>query len=147
MSEQTDTRRTEGRSGTSNGTSNGSSNVGSAPSGGGGPSTNSTTTKPGSSGITNNSGANNNNSTPKKAKLNGNGGLPRRKASRKLAFDEDKTSPVSGTIIRELAEGEEVPTPIHKGTIRITTFLESATLRTVGAHCKKRPMQNGLFGR
>ena len=39
---------------------------------------------------------------------------PRRKASRKLAFDEDKTSPVSGTIIRELAEGEEVPA-IHKG--------------------------------
>ena len=55
--------------------------------------------------------------TPKKAKLNGNnGGLtPRRKASRKLAFDEDKTSPVSGTIIRELAEGEEVPC-VRKGT-------------------------------
>ena len=57
-----------------------------------------------------------NGSTPKKAKLNGNGGLPRRKASRKLAFDEDKTSPVSGTIIRELAEGEEVPA-IRKGMI------------------------------
>jgi len=54
--------------------------------------------------------------TPKKAKLNGNGSLPRRKASRKLAFDEDKTSPVSGTIIRELAEGEEVPA-IRKGDI------------------------------
>jgi len=56
--------------------------------------------------------------SPKKAKLNGNnGGLtPRRKASRKLAFDEDKTSPVSGTIIRELAEGEEIPC-IRKGDI------------------------------
>ena len=54
-------------------------------------------------------------STPKKAKLSSNGqSLPRRKASRKLAFDEDKTSPVSGTIIRELAEGEEVP-GIRKG--------------------------------
>ena len=53
-----------------------------------------------------------NSGTPvKKAKLNN---VPRRKASRKLAFDEDKTSPVSGTIIRELAEGEEVPA-IRKG--------------------------------
>ena len=51
-------------------------------------------------------------STPsKKAKTST---LPRKKASRKLAFDEDKTSPVSGTIIRELAEGEEVPA-IRKG--------------------------------
>ena len=33
----------------------------------------------------------------------------KRRISRKLAFDEDKTSPVSGTIIRELAEGEEIP--------------------------------------
>ena len=47
--------------------------------------------------------------SPKKTKM-----APRRKASRKLAFDEDKTSPVSGTIIRELAEGEEVPA-IRKG--------------------------------
>ena len=29
--------------------------------------------------------------------------------SRKLTFDEDKTSPVSGTLIRELADGEEIP--------------------------------------
>lgn len=50
--------------------------------------------------------------SPIKAKLT----LPRRKAARKLAFDEDKTSPVSGTIIRELAEGEEVPA-IRKGDI------------------------------
>lgn len=49
--------------------------------------------------------------SPKKTKL-----APRRKAARKLAFDEDKTSPVSGTIIRELAEGEEVPA-IRKGDI------------------------------
>ena len=53
-------------------------------------------------------------SPSKKAKISP-GGLPRKKASRKLAFDEDKTSPVSGTIIRELAEGEEVPA-IRKGT-------------------------------
>ena len=33
----------------------------------------------------------------------------KRRISRKLAFDEDKSSPVSGTIIRELAEGEEIP--------------------------------------
>ena len=53
-------------------------------------------------------------SPSKKSKISPNGGLPRKKASRKLAFDEDKTSPVSGTIIRELAEGEEVPA-IRKG--------------------------------
>ena len=39
---------------------------------------------------------------------------PKKKSSRRLAFDEDKTSPVSGTIIRERAEGEEIPA-IHKG--------------------------------
>ena len=33
----------------------------------------------------------------------------KRRVSRRLAFDEDKSSPVSGTIIRELAEGEEIP--------------------------------------
>lgn len=55
-------------------------------------------------------------SPSKKSKISPNGGLPRKKASRKLAFDEDKTSPVSGTIIRELAEGEEVPA-IRKGDI------------------------------
>jgi hypothetical protein len=38
----------------------------------------------------------------------------RRKASRRIPFDEDKTSPVSGTLIRELADGEEIPA-IHKG--------------------------------
>jgi hypothetical protein len=38
----------------------------------------------------------------------------RRMASRRLPFDEDKTSPVSGTLIRELADGEEIPA-IHKG--------------------------------
>jgi hypothetical protein len=47
----------------------------------------------------------------KKAKLTS---TPRRKAARKLAFDDDKTSPVSGTLIRELAEGEEIPA-IRKG--------------------------------
>lgn len=45
---------------------------------------------------------------PKKARS------PRKKAARKLAFDEDKSSPVSGTIIRELAEGEEIPA-VRKG--------------------------------
>ncbi|XP_040563555.1 insulinoma-associated protein 1 [Lepeophtheirus salmonis] len=40
----------------------------------------------------------------------------RKKSARKLAFDEDKTSPVSGTIIRQRAEGEEIPA-IHKGDI------------------------------
>ncbi|QQP50316.1 Nervous fingers 2 CG12809PAlike, partial [Caligus rogercresseyi] len=40
--------------------------------------------------------------------------LSRKKTSRKLTFDEDKSSPVSGTIIRQRAEGEEVPA-IHKG--------------------------------
>ncbi|XP_045618067.1 insulinoma-associated protein 1-like [Procambarus clarkii] len=38
------------------------------------------------------------------------------KAARRLNFDEDKTSPVSGTIIRELAEGEE-PLVVRKGDI------------------------------
>lgn len=57
-------------------------------------------------------------SPSKRSKVSSNGGLPRKKASRKLAFDEDKTSPVSGTIIRELAEGEEVPA-IRKGSKRI----------------------------
>eukprot|EP00096_Caligus_rogercresseyi_P010816 TRINITY_DN4053_c0_g1_i1.p1 TRINITY_DN4053_c0_g1~~TRINITY_DN4053_c0_g1_i1.p1 ORF type:complete len:380 (-),score=73.39 TRINITY_DN4053_c0_g1_i1:1276-2415(-) len=42
--------------------------------------------------------------------------LSRKKTSRKLTFDEDKSSPVSGTIIRQRAEGEEVPA-IHKGDI------------------------------
>ena len=51
--------------------------------------------------------------SPKKTKI-----TPRKKASRKLAFDEDKTSPVSGTIIRELAEGEEVPA-IRKGNFSL----------------------------
>ena len=37
-----------------------------------------------------------------------------RKIARKLAFDDLKTSPVSGTLIRELAEGEEIPA-IRKG--------------------------------
>lgn len=55
-------------------------------------------------------------STPipnKKAKVSP---LPKRKVSRKLAFDDFKTSPVSGTLIRELAEGEEVPA-IRKGKL------------------------------
>ena len=38
------------------------------------------------------------------------------KASRKLNFDEDKSSPVSGTIIRELVDGEE-PLVVRKGDI------------------------------
>ncbi|XP_068220188.1 uncharacterized protein [Palaemon carinicauda] len=38
------------------------------------------------------------------------------KASRRLNFDEDKSSPVSGTIIRELEEGEE-PLVVRKGDI------------------------------
>lgn len=38
------------------------------------------------------------------------------KASRRLNFDEDKSSPVSGTIIRELGEGEE-PLVVRKGDI------------------------------
>ncbi|CAL4089781.1 unnamed protein product [Meganyctiphanes norvegica] len=42
--------------------------------------------------------------------------MKRAKAVRKLNFDEDKTSPVSGTIIRELAEGEE-PLAVRKGDI------------------------------
>ena len=33
----------------------------------------------------------------------------RKRVSRRLTFDEDKTSPVSGTLIRELADGEEIP--------------------------------------
>ncbi len=54
-------------------------------------------------------------SPAKKAKGSSSGsGSQRRKVARKLAFDEDKTSPVSGTIIRELADGEEVPA-IRKG--------------------------------
>ena len=51
-------------------------------------------------------------SSGKKIRQNGSAG--RRKASRRLPFDEDKSSPVSGTVIRELAEGEEIPA-IHKG--------------------------------
>ncbi|KAA0202100.1 hypothetical protein HAZT_HAZT003106 [Hyalella azteca] len=38
------------------------------------------------------------------------------KASRRLNFDEDKSSPVSGTIIRELGEGE-APLVVRKGDI------------------------------
>lgn len=38
------------------------------------------------------------------------------KATRKLNFDEDKSSPVSGTIIRELVDGEE-PLVVRKGDI------------------------------
>ena len=38
------------------------------------------------------------------------------KASRRLNFDDEKTSPVSGTIIRELVEGEE-PLVVRKGDI------------------------------
>ncbi|XP_076038561.1 uncharacterized protein LOC143023822 [Oratosquilla oratoria] len=38
------------------------------------------------------------------------------KAARRLNFDEEKSSPVSGTIIRELAEGEE-PLVVRKGDI------------------------------
>ena len=38
------------------------------------------------------------------------------KATRRLNFDEDKTSPVSGTIIRELVDGEE-PLVVRKGDI------------------------------
>ena len=37
--------------------------------------------------------------------------------SRRLTFDEDKSSPVSGTLIRELADGEEIPM-YQTGTIR-----------------------------
>jgi len=44
------------------------------------------------------------------------GSRGRGKAQRRLAFDDYKTSPVSGTIIRELAEGEEI-VPIRKGDI------------------------------
>ena len=38
------------------------------------------------------------------------------KATRRLNFDEDKSSPVSGTIIRELVDGEE-PLVVRKGDI------------------------------
>ena len=51
-------------------------------------------------------------SSSKKVRINGLSG--RRKVARKVPFDEDKTSPVSGTLIRELADGEEIPA-IHKG--------------------------------
>lgn len=52
-------------------------------------------------------------SSSKKVRINGSSGN-RRKVARKVPFDEDKTSPVSGTLIRELADGEEIPA-IHKG--------------------------------
>ena len=41
------------------------------------------------------------------------GGLKRVKAARKLELEELTTSPVSGTIIRDL--DREIPMPIHKG--------------------------------
>ena len=53
-------------------------------------------------------------------KLGGFGYTSKRKSSKKLNFDEDKTSPVSGTIIRELADGEEIPV-IRKGKYEFTT--------------------------
>ena len=53
-------------------------------------------------------------STPsKKAKMS-NQSPGKRKASRKLQYDDFKTSPVSGTIIVERADGEEIPA-ITKG--------------------------------
>ncbi|ROT69318.1 hypothetical protein C7M84_012478 [Penaeus vannamei] len=62
--------------------------------------------------------------TPHKRKSPTTSGTPEKKmktskktkAARRLNFDEDKTSPVSGTIIRELAEGEE-PLVVRKGDI------------------------------
>lgn len=42
--------------------------------------------------------------------------IKKTKTSRRLNFDEDKTSPVSGTIIRQLEEGEE-PLVVRKGDI------------------------------
>ena len=38
----------------------------------------------------------------------------KRKSSKKLNFDEEKSSPVSGTLIRVLEEGESIPA-VHKG--------------------------------
>ena len=38
----------------------------------------------------------------------------KRKVAKKLNFDEEKSSPVSGTLIRVLEEGESIP-PVHKG--------------------------------
>ena len=49
----------------------------------------------------------------------------RRKVARRLPFDEDKSSPVSGTLIRELADGEEIP-PIHKGKSYISILVLNA---------------------
>ncbi|KAL7645285.1 UNVERIFIED_CONTAM: hypothetical protein RMT77_003671 [Armadillidium vulgare] len=49
--------------------------------------------------------------TPEKKKS-----IKKTKTSRRLNFDEDKTSPVSGTIIRQLEEGEE-PLVVRKGDI------------------------------
>ena len=40
--------------------------------------------------------------------------IGKRKSSKKLNFDEEKSSPVSGTLIRVLEEGESIPA-VHKG--------------------------------
>lgn len=40
--------------------------------------------------------------------------MGKRKSSKKLNFDEEKSSPVSGTLIRVLEEGESIPA-VHKG--------------------------------
>ena len=54
-------------------------------------------------------------SSVKKIRSTGSAVPGRRKVARRLLpFDEDKSSPVSGTLIRELADGEEIPA-IHKG--------------------------------
>ena len=44
-----------------------------------------------------------------KASSTSTGNAARKRVSRRLTFDEDKSSPVSGTLIRELADGEEIP--------------------------------------
>ena len=44
-----------------------------------------------------------------KASATSTGNAARKRVSRRLTFDEDKSSPVSGTLIRELADGEEIP--------------------------------------
>ena len=42
----------------------------------------------------------------------------KRKVAKKLNFDEEKSSPVSGTLIRVLEEGETIPA-VHKGTTEL----------------------------
>ena len=58
----------------------------------------------------------------------------KRKVAKKLNFDEEKSSPVSGTLIRVLEEGEKIP-PVHKGDFVFDTSFLDGILFTFGIMC------------